>query len=240
MGAEQHRPAVGHQRALAFHETLRRHRHHPPQQGVERHRHREPWRVLQPHRRQAVLRLSLDHALGDQRPAQVGAAQRQPGQQRVPRQRPSAREPRHHAGDQQPHRIHRVDDEHARPHHRRRGQRPQQLGAVDGEGIQQRMGDQGQLDRPEPASWRLRHPALAKAQEQPPDRRAQQRQHQQRMAQAAVQGHARHRVVGEQHDRQRIQVRQGTQRGAGQQRGATMVARSDGGGDGRAEDDLGQ
>ena len=27
---------------------------------------------------------------------------------------------------------------------------------------------------------------------------------------------------------------------AGQQRGATMVARSDGGGDGRAEDDLGQ
>jgi len=102
------------------------------------------------------------------------------------------------------------------------------------------MGDERQLDRPEPAPRRFGDPAVAEAPEQPPDRRAEQRQHQQRVAEAAVQGHPRHRIVGEQHDRQRIQVRQGAQRGAGQQRGTAMVRRGDDGGDGRAEDDLGQ
>ncbi|KAG1488269.1 hypothetical protein G6F53_013609 [Rhizopus delemar] len=100
---------------------------------------------------QALLGGTINLRLGHQAPAQVAAAAQQGHAQRLARPRPRAAEPGQHTAQQQPHGIGRVDDEDAGAHRRGRPQRPPQLGAVDGERIQQRMGDQGQLDRPEPA-----------------------------------------------------------------------------------------
>jgi len=60
------------------------------------------------------------------------------------------------------------------------------------------------------------------------------------VAEAPVHGHQHHRIVAGEHDRQRIQVREGTEGGAGQQGGAAVAGGGDGGGNRPAEDDLGQ
>jgi len=60
------------------------------------------------------------------------------------------------------------------------------------------------------------------------------------MAEAAVLDHVRHRVGGGEAQPQGIEVRQGAERGTGQQGRAAMAGRSDGSSDGAAEHDLGQ
>ncbi|MNI54465.1 hypothetical protein D3C73_1093620 [compost metagenome] len=60
------------------------------------------------------------------------------------------------------------------------------------------------------------------------------------MAETAMVGHVRHRVGGGNAQPQGIQVRQGTERGTGQQSGTAVSRRGDGGSDGAAENDLGQ
>lgn len=60
------------------------------------------------------------------------------------------------------------------------------------------------------------------------------------MAGAAVPGHALDRVVGEQADRDHVEVGQRAERGTGEQGRAAVAGRGDGGGDGAAEHDLGE
>src|SRR5687768_9442179 len=59
------------------------------------------------------------------------------------------------------------------------------------------------------------------------------------MTGAAVPSHAFDRIVGEQADRDHVEVGQRAERGTAEQGRATMAARGDGGGDRAAEDDLG-
>jgi hypothetical protein len=103
----------------------------------------------------------------------------------------------------------------------------------------QRMSQQRQRDRPPPAPRLGRHAFPART-APGPDRPGDEGQHEQRMAGAAMPGHARYRIVREQRDRDRIEIGQRAERRAREQRGAAMAGGRDGGGDGAAEDDLGE
>ena len=101
------------------------------------------------------------------------------------------------------------------------------------------VGDQGQQDGPEPRARRLRH-APAPPAEKGPDGPGDQWQHQQRMGRAAVPGHQRDRVLGEQRDRQAVQIGQRAQHRARHQRRAAVAGGHHGGRNGAAKHDLGE
>ena len=61
-----------------------------------------------------------------------------------------------------------------------------------------------------------------------PDRPGREGQHQQRVAEAAVFDHVRHRVGGSEAEPQGVEVRQGAERGTGQQGRTAMSGRGDG------------